>query len=480
MNNKDWTDNIMTIFGQICQIPRPSGHEEKIRKYLVDWATERGLSYKTDAIGNVVIAKSASAGMENHPTVILQAHMDMVCEKDAGLDHDFMTQPIETYVEDGWLKARGTTLGADDGMGIAMALAVLDSDSIQHGPIECLFTVSEETGLDGASNLAPGMMNGKILINLDSEDEGQIFIGCAGGMNTTITFDYTPEPVPAGSFFLQVSVDKFHGGHSGDDINKGFANANKILARFLAEELEKYPVSLCSISGGNLHNAIPRDATAIIAVPSAVKEQIRADFNIYADTIQREYHVTEPDAHFYMQSTDAVATRIEQKVAENFIHAVQGAFNGVFAMSMDMPGLVETSSNLASVRTKENSIVIVSSQRSSVESSKYAVRDTIAATFRLAGAKVESNGGYPGWTPNVKSALLKVATDTYRQLFGKEAQVLSIHAGLECGLFLINYPELDMISVGPTLRGVHSPSERLELSTVNMVFIHLLEILKNI
>jgi len=211
-----------------------------------------------------------------------------------------------------------------------------------------------------------------------------------------------------------------------------------------------------------------------------VKEQIRADFNIYADTIQSEYHVTEPDAHFYMQSTDAVATRIEQKVAENFIHAVQGAFNGVFTMSMDMPGLVETSSNLASVRTKENSIVIVSSQRSSVESSKYAVRDTIAATFRLAGAKVESNGGYPGWTPNVKSALLKVATDTYRQLFGKEAQVLSIHAGLECGLFLINYPELDMISVGPTLRGVHSPSERLELCTVNMVFIHLLEILKNI
>lgn len=477
---KDWTQEIMDIFAEICKIPRPSGHEERIGKFLTDFAAVRGLEYRQDKTGNVLIRKPASKGMENCQTVILQAHQDMVCEKEATLQHDFMTQPIETYVEDGWLKAKGTTLGADDGMGIAMALAILDSDQIKHGPLECLFTVSEETGLCGAVNLQEGMMNGSMLINLDSEDEGQIFIGCAGGMNTTIEFDYQKEEIPSGYFFLSISVDKLHGGHSGDDINKGFANANKVLNRFLYESMGKYDIRLCSFSGGNLHNAIPRDAKAVIAIPSRDKESIRADFNIFADTIQREFHVTEKDMEFKMESTDPQQYSICNTVATNFITSVQGVFNGVFAMSMDVNGLVETSSNLASVRTDDSKIRMVASQRSSVESCKMEVARTLEATFRLAGAKVIFGDGYPGWTPNPDSRLLKISVDTYRDLFKKDPLVLAIHAGLECGLFLKSYPALDMISIGPTLRGVHSPSERLELKTVDMVFRHLLAILEAI
>ena len=474
----DWTKRVMDFFLEICQVPRPSGREEKMGDYLEAFAHKRGLPFKKDDVGNVLITKPATKGYENRRTVILQAHQDMVCEKDATLDHDFMTQPIETYVEDGWLKARGTTLGADDGMGIAMALAILDSNEIEHGPVECLFTVSEETGLTGATNLKAGMMNGKMLINLDSEDEGEIFIGCAGGINTNVEFDFRPEPVPAGYFFLRVGVDKLHGGHSGDDIDKGYANANKVLARFLNTALDKYDMRLCSISGGNLHNAIPRDAVAVIAVPFADREKIRVDFNVFAAQIQDEYHVTEREAKFFMESADAVAECIEPAVARNIIRSVFAAFNGVFAMSMDVPGLVETSSNLARIRTEQGKVTMIASQRSSVESAKYAVQETLAACFRLAGAKVERNDGYPGWAPNPKSELLDISVRTYKELFHKDPKVKAIHAGLECGLFLTSYPDLDMISIGPTLRGVHSPSERLELATVPMVFDHLLAILR--
>ena len=480
MEKTDWSKRVMDFFLEICRIPRPSGSEEKMGEYLMSFAAARGLAAKKDEVGNVLISKPAAPGFEGRQTVILQAHQDMVCEKDATLDHDFMTQPIETYVEDGWLKARGTTLGADDGMGVAMALAILDSREIEHGPVECLFTVSEETGLTGATCLKPGMMNGKMLINLDSEDEGQIYIGCAGGMNSMIEFEYKSEPVPAGYLFLRVGVDKFHGGHSGDDIEKGFANANKILARFLNTAQDKYDMRLCSISGGNLHNAIPRDATAVIAVPFADREKIRVDFNVFASEVQDEYHVTEREAKFFMESTDAVAECIEPAVARNIIRSVFAVFNGVYAMSMDVPGLVETSSNLARIRTEQGKVTMVASQRSSVESAKYAVQATVAACFCLAGAKVEQSDGYPGWAPNPKSELLDISVRAYRELFGRDPQVKAIHAGLECGLFLDAYPDLDMISIGPTLRGVHSPSERLELATVPMVFDHLLAILRNI
>lgn len=470
----------MELFLEICRIPRPSGHEEKMGEYLMSFAAARGLAAKMDEVGNVLISKPASPGYENRQTVILQAHQDMVCEKEATLEHDFMTQPIETYVEDGWLKARGTTLGADDGMGIAMALAILDNPEIEHGPVECLFTVTEETGLTGAENLKPGMMNGKMLINLDSENEGEIFIGCAGGMSTTVEFDYKPQSVPEGYLFLRVGVDKLHGGHSGDDIDKGFANANKILARFLNKAIDKYDLRLCSLSGGNLHNAIPRDATAVIAVPFADRERIRVDFNVFASEVQDEYHVTEREAKFFMVSTDAVAECIEPAVACNIIRSVNAVFNGVYAMSMDVPGLVETSSNLARIRTENGKVTMLASQRSSVKSAKNAVQQTLEACFRLAGAKVEGGDDYPGWTPNPKSELLAIAVRTYKELFGREPKVKAIHAGLECGLFLNSYPDLDMISIGPTLHGVHSPSECLELATVPMVFDHLLAILRAI
>ena len=479
LSNK-YAKKVMDIFADICRIPRPSGREEQIGKYLMDFAASRGLSATMDATGNVVIRKPATDGCANRQTVILQAHQDMVCEKDATLEHDFLTQPIETYVEDGWLKARGTTLGADDGMGIAMALAVLDSDDIKHGPVECLFTVSEETGLTGAENLQPGMMNGSMLINLDSEDEGEIFIGCAGGINTRISFDYKPEAIPAGYFFMRISIDKLHGGHSGDDIDKGYANANKLLARFLCQSMDRYDLKLCSISGGNLSNAIPRDATALIAIPQACKESLRVDFNVFVSQIENEFHTTEKQAVFIMESADSTETCIETAVAKNIINALTAVTNGVFAMSMDVKGLVETSSNLARIRTEDGKVNIVTSQRSSVESAKYAVQQALSACFRLAGGKVESNDGYPGWTPNPDSRLLDISVRTYRELFGKDPKVKAIHAGLECGLFLKSYPGLDMISVGPTLRGVHSPSERLELATVPMVFDHLVAILENI
>ncbi len=469
----------MDIFARICAIPRPSGHEEHIGRFLMDFAAARRLESVMDRTGNVVIRKAATAGMEKCETVILQAHQDMVCEKEASLSHDFMTQPIETYVEDGWLKARGTTLGADDGMGIAMALAILEADDIAHGPLECLFTVSEETGLTGAMNLEPGVLKGRMLINLDSEDEGQIFIGCAGGMNTGITFTYRPEQAPSGYFFLQIDIDRLHGGHSGDDIDKGYANANKLLARFLCQSMEKYDLRLCSISGGNLSNAIPRDARAVIAIPSAQKESIRVDFNIFASQVENEFHATEHGMVFRMESVQPVEC-IENSVARNIILSLAAVHNGVYAMSMDVKGLVETSSNLASIRTENGQVRIVTSQRSSVESAKLAVRQAVASCFEMAGAKVESSDGYPGWTPNTDSRLLAIAVSAYSSLYGREPQVRAIHAGLECGLFLESYPYLDMISLGPTLRGVHSPSERLELATVPMVLDHVIAILAGI
>lgn len=478
--NDNNSKRVIDIFSQICMIPRPSGHEEEISAFLQEFGEQRGLKVITDEVGNVLISKSASKSYEDRPTVILQAHQDMVCEKDASIEHDFFTQPIDTYIDNGWLKAKGTTLGADDGIGIAMALAILDNNDIKQGPIECLFTVSEETGLIGAQHLKSGMMNGSMLINLDSEDEGEIFIGCAGGKNSTVTFEYKQESVPADYFCLKLGLDKLHGGHSGDDIDKGYANANKLLVRFLNSVMDKYNIRLCSIMGGNLHNAIPRDALVTIAIPSKFKEPIRVDFNIFAAMVQEEYHVTESSMEFIMESTDFIPNCIEQTIAKKIILSITAAFNGVYAMSMDVPGLVETSSNLASIRTHSNSIVIVASHRSSISSAIEDVTETFSAAFRLAGAKIEHNDGYPGWTPNPKSQLLEIAVDTYKQLFGKYPKVKAIHAGLECGLFLKSYPYLDMISIGPTLRGVHSPSERLDLSTVPLVFNHLLSILERI
>lgn len=472
---------VFDYFAEINKVPRPSKHEEKMIAYLKDFAEKNSLAFKTDEAGNVLIAKPATPGMEGRPTVVLQGHMDMVCEKRSDRVIDFENDPIETFIDGEWMRAKGTTLGADDGIGVALAMAILTDSTIKHGPIECLFTRDEETGLTGAFAIEPGFMTGKYLINLDSEDEGEIFIGCAGGVNTDIEFEYYAESIPEGYVAMRVVVDKLTGGHSGDDINKNRANANKVLARFLYDIGGKYDVKLCSIDGGNLHNAIPRHAEAVIAVPEEQKHEIRSDFNIFAAAIQDEYHTTEPTAEFLMESVETPETAIDDITANNLIAALNAVHNGVYEWSQDIPNFVETSSNLASVKMpEEGKIKIVASQRSSTHSQLDAVCNVVASAFNLAGADVLINEGYPGWKPNPDSELLKITVEKYKELFGKEPKVRAIHAGLECGLFSEKYPGLDMVSFGPTLRGVHSPDEKLLIPTVEMVWKHLVAIIESL
>lgn len=471
---------VFRFFDEICAVPRPSKKEGKIIEYLKEFGKKYRLETCVDEAGNVLIRKPATKGYEHCKTVVLQSHIDMVCEKNSDVEHDFLNDPIETVVDGEWLRAKGTTLGADNGIGVATELAVLAADDIEHGPIECLFTVDEETGLTGAFALKSGFMGGDILLNLDSEDEGELFIGCAGGVRTSAVLAYKPVPVPEGYFFFRVGVEKLTGGHSGDDIDKGRANANKVLNRFLYQTAGKYDMYLCSIEGGNLHNAIPREAYAVCAVPAECKEAVRVDLNVFAAEMEAEYAVTEKNMKFILQSETPCKEAIDRDTANRLLNAVHAVYNGVFAMSRDIPGLVETSSNLASIKTERGKIVINSSQRSSVLSARQDMSDTVKAAFELAGAEVEVGEGYPGWKPNTDSEILKIAVETYKKLFGVEPKVKAIHAGLECGLFLEKYPSLDMVSFGPTLRGVHSPDERMLIPTVEKFWKHLLEILKNI
>ena len=461
-------------------MPRPSKKEEKIRQYLVDFAAAHGLSCKTDEAGNVLVSKAASAGMENRKKVILQSHMDMVCEKNGGVSHDFETDPIETYIDGEWLRAKGTTLGADNGIGVAAELAVLAADDIEHGPIECLFTVDEETGLTGAFALKEGFMDGDILINLDSEDEGELFIGCAGGAGTTAEFSCPMVKAPEDWFFFRVAVKGLTGGHSGDDINKNRANANKLLNRYLTSMMQRYGMRLCEIGGGNLHNAIPREASAVCAVPMEYKEAVRVDLNVYLAEVEEEYSVTEPNLAMELESETPRKEVMEPEAMRRFLLAVYAVHNGVYMMSQDIPGLVETSSNLASVKQRDGKIVIVTSQRSSILSSRKDMSRMVSAAFELGGATCVTADGYPGWKPDPHSEILGIAVESYRRLFGVEPKVKAIHAGLECGLFLEKYPSLDMVSFGPTLRGVHSPDERMLIPTVDKFWRHLLDVLRHI
>ncbi len=471
---------VFHYFDEVCQVPRPSKKEEKIRAYLLDFAKKHNLEAKTDEAGNVLIKKVASAGMENLKTVILQSHIDMVCEKNKDTEHNFETDPIQTYIDGEWLRAKGTTLGADNGIGVATELAVLASDDIKHGPIECLFTVDEETGLTGAFALKEGFMNGDILLNLDSEDDGELFIGCAGGANTTAIYPFPTEKAPQGWFFFRVSVKGLTGGHSGDDISKNRANANKLLNRFLVQTMQKYGMRLADIEGGNLHNAIPREAHALCAVPMEYKEAVRVDLNIFISEIENEYSATEPNLAMDLESEAPVEYVMEQKAMERFLLSIYAVHHGVYAMSQDIPGLVETSSNLASIKVCDGTIKVVTSQRSSILSSRKDMSQMVSAAFILGGATVTTGEGYPGWKPNPSSEILKIAVESYKRLFGVEPKVKAIHAGLECGLFLQKYPSLDMVSFGPTLRGVHSPDERMLIPTVEKFWNHLLDILAHI
>ena len=472
--------SVFHFFEEICQVPRPSKKEGKIRQYLTDFAQSHKLEYKVDEAGNVLIRKAASRGKENLKTVVLQSHMDMVCEKNGDVAHNFETDPIETYIDGEWLRAKGTTLGADNGIGMAAELAVLAAEDIEHGPIECLFTVDEETGLTGAFALKEGFMNGDILINLDSEDEGELFIGCAGGAGTTAEFPCPAVKVPEGYFFFRVAVKGLTGGHSGDDINKNRANANKLLNRYLTAMMQRYGMCLCEIDGGNLHNAIPREAWAVCAVPMAYKEAVRVDLNIFLAEVEEEYSATEPNLSMELESETPRAEMMEPEAMKRFLLAIYAVHNGVHAMSQDIPGLVETSSNLASIKQKEGKIIVVTSQRSSILSSRKDMSQMVRAAFELGGAVCVTADGYPGWKPNPSSEILSVAVESYKRLFGTEPKVKAIHAGLECGLFLEKYPSLDMVSFGPTLRGVHSPDERMLIPTVDKFWRHLLDVLVHV
>ncbi len=462
------SETILSIFKEITEIPRESGHEEKIVAYLVDFAKRHSLECRTDESRNVVIIREASSGYEHRPTLVLQGHTDMVCEKKVGCAHDFEKDPIEYVIEDGWMIARDTTLGADCGIGVAAELAAL-IDPAPSGKIECLFTASEETGMDGAFGLKPGFITGKTLINLDSEDEGELFVGCAGGMDTTAVFSYETVPATPGDRFFRLRIFNGIGGHSGDDINKGRANAVQLLARFLCTccANDKFSVCLCEIDGGNKRNAIAREAEAVVAVNGCCGD-FPSFWESFAADVKAEYAATEPELSFSIGETAGRDRVFDRGSSDRIARGLYAAPHGVLAMSPDIPGLVETSTNLASVKMLDgNRLRVGTSQRSSITSARRAAAAKVEASFLLAGADVTHESEYPGWKPNLDSRILDVCVKSYRKLFGKAAAVKAIHAGLECGLFLEIYPDLDMISFGPTLRGVHAPGEKLDLASLD-------------
>ena len=472
---------IWHFFDEITRIPRPSKKEEKMIAYLIDFAQQRGLSYRQDSTGNVVILKAATPGLENRPKVVLQSHMDMVTEKNNDVLFDFEQDAIRTRVKEGWVKAEGTTLGADCGIGMAAALAVLDATDLAHGPLECLFTVDEESGLTGAFGLGDDMLTGHYLINLDSEDEGELFIGCAGGVDTLGTFTYQPEPVPAHYAFFRIDLQGLLGGHSGDDINKGRGNSNKLLTRFLRHATQAFLLRLSHFDGGNLRNAIPREASAIFGVPASSVADMKAYFDRYVAEIRAEFHLTEPGLTASLREMPTPTAVIDLPTQTAVLNALCALPNGVLAMSQAIEHLVETSTNLASVKfTDPHHITVTTSQRSSVESAKVEAASSIEAVFELAGAQVLHSDGYPGWAPNPDSPLLAVTCASYERLFGVAPQVKAIHAGLECGLFLEKFPDLDMVSFGPTLRGVHSPDEKLEIASVDKFWKLLVDVLAHL
>ena len=473
-------EKVWNFFHDINQIPRPSKSEEKVIQYLTEFSTKNNLEFNIDTAGNVLICKPPTPGYEGHKIVILQAHMDMVCEKNSDVIFNFTTDPIQTFIDGDWLKAKGTTLGADNGIGMSMMLAVLSSPELKLPALECLFTVDEETGLTGAFALDNKLLKGEVLINLDSEDDGEVFVGCAGGIDTTSSLPYISEKSQEGYFAFSVSVKGLTGGHSGDDIEKGRGNANKILNRYLWNLNKTMDLRLHSFDGGNLRNAIPREATAFVSVPYSEKENVRVILNHYIADLETELGEIEPKIQLILESENQPEYAMDKNTSNTLLNLLYACPHGVIAMSKDMPNLVETSTNLASVKMQsDNTILITTSQRSSIDSSKYDIAHQVEAVMTLAGATSTHGDGYPSWKPNLKSGILKIAQASYKNLFQEEAKVRAIHAGLECGLFLEKYPHLDMISIGPQMYGVHSPDERLSISSTLKCWNWLVDILKN-
>ena len=468
-------------FYQLTQIPRPSGKRKEISDFMADFGRNLGLETIQDEIGNVLIRKPASAGLENHPGVILQAHLDMVPQKNADVNHDFERDPIDAYIDGEWVTARGTTLGADDGIGVAAAMAVLADRSLVHPPVEAFFTIDEETGMYGAFDLKGGVLKGNTLINLDSETEGELYIGCAGGIDANVEFDFVNyAPVPEGDVALKLSLTGLKGGHSGCDIHLQRANANKLIVRFLKDAIEDLEVRLASISGGNMRNSIPRDAEAVVTVPAEGVDDVLQLVDEFEDLFIREYDGVEDNIRFTAERVDLPQGLIPEEIQDALINSLTVCPHGVFRMIPEMPDIVETSNCLSIIQTEGTKVLIKCLTRSSVESRKDELASIIESTFSLAGAKIEFDGAYPGWKPNVRSRILEKMQHVYKDTFGFEPRVVTIHAGLECAILGRNYPQMDMISFGPTIKHPHSPDEKVEIASVEKFYKFLVETLKSL
>ncbi len=470
---------LWNYFEDICSIPHPSKKEEKIIAFVKKFGEDHGFDTQVDDVGNIAIRKAATPGYEGRKTIVLQSHLDMVPQKNTDTKHNFETDPIQPWIDGEWVKARGTTLGADNGIGAAAAMAVLASNDLEHGPIECLFTIDEETGMTGAFALKEGFLKGDILINLDSEDDGELYIGCAGGIDTNAWFTYNEIDVVGAVEAFKVDVKGLKGGHSGLDIKLGRGNANKIMNRLLWQANREFNLQLNSIEGGSLRNAIPREATAIVVVPKENEEGFINLANDLAGKIKNELKNIEPEFTLLITKTDIPESLIDPEITGNIFNSIYACPNGVIRMTDDMPDVVETSTNLAIVKSDGQKVEVCTLQRSSVDSAKDDLCNMMRSVFEMAGAEVEHAGSYPGWKPNAGSPILQTMKEVYHDKFGKTPEVKVIHAGLECGLIGGVYPNLDMISFGPTIRNPHSPDEMVNIKTVGLFWDFLVETLKN-
>jgi len=468
-------------FADLNAVPRPSKKEERVIQFMKDFGNNLGLETIEDKVGNVIIRKPATKGMEDRKPIVMQSHLDMVHQKNNNTVFDFDTQGIEMYIEGDWVKAKGTTLGADNGLGVATIMAVLESDTIAHPPLEALFTIDEETGMTGAMGLKGGLLKGAILLNLDTEEDDEIGVGCAGGVDVTATRDYKVEDTPEFKMGYTISVKGLQGGHSGMQIHEGLGNANKIMNRLLFDGFENFGLRISEIDGGSLRNAIPRESSAIVAIDAVHEAAFESELKQLAKTIKTELKTMEPDLEIVVSKTDTPEKIMDLGVQEGITRALYAACNGVYRMSADIKDLVETSNNIARVLVKNGQIKIGCLTRSSVESSKLDLANTLRAAFELTGCEVEFSGDYPGWTPNMDSDILKVMVPIYERLNnGEKPHVAACHAGLECGILGQNYPDMDMISFGPNIKGAHSPDERAQISSAQKYWKFVLEILANI
>ena len=470
--------NLWNKFADLNAVPRPSKKEERVIAFMKNFGENLGLPTLVDEVGNVIIKKAATPGMEDCKTVVMQSHLDMVCQKNSDTDFDFDTQGIEMLIQGDWVRANGTTLGADNGLGVATIMAILESDTIVHPAIEALFTIDEETGMTGAQGLKGGLLDGEILLNLDTEEDDEIGVGCAGGIDVTATRTYKEEETPETKVGYVIKVKGLQGGHSGMQIHEGLGNSNKILNRVLFDGFENFGMRISEIDGGSLRNAIPRESKAIVAIDAVHEAAFIEGMKILADEIKTELKTMEPDLVIEVSKIDTPNKIMDLGVQEGITRALYAAWNGVFRMSADIPDLVETSNNVARVIVKDGNIKIGCLTRSSVESSKMDLANTLRATFELTGCEVELSGSYPGWKPNMDSAILKVMEELYIRMNGEKPHVAACHAGLECGILGTNYPEMDMISFGPNIKGAHSPDERTQISSVQKYWKFVLEILK--